>query len=125
MIIENEESYRRINERIDELIDKGTKLGDMELLSEREKKEFNELTDAAYDWECQTNPHPWTVESTLITAIKKAVRKLGLSKKEAAETINMSPSNFEDVLNGKRGITYSEARDIHHNLNIPANIILA
>lgn len=33
------------------LISKGTELGDMELLSESDKKEFVRLTDAIYEWE--------------------------------------------------------------------------
>lgn len=125
MIIRNEKEYEAIDGRIEKLIAKGTALGSLELLSDEDKKELKNLSDAAYDWECEKDPHPGTVNVGLISAIEMALKKLGLTRSEAAQAVDMSADNFNEVLNGDRGITYNEARNIYHNLNIPANIVLA
>lgn len=83
------------------------------------------LSDAAYDWECEQDPHPGTVNVSLISAIEKALKRLGLTRTEAARAVDMSTDNFNEVLSGNRGITFTEARNIYHNLNVPANIVLA
>lgn len=125
MTIHNNKEYEAIDGRIEMLIAKGTALGGMDLLSDEDKRELKVLSDAAYDWECEQDPHPGTVNVSLISAIEKALKKLGLTRTEAAHAVDMSADNFNEVLNGGRGITYNEARNIYHNLNIPANIVLA
>lgn len=51
MKIISDSQYREYKEAMEVLISKGTELGDMELLSESDKKEFVRLTDAIYEWE--------------------------------------------------------------------------
>lgn len=51
MTINNEKEYKVVDERIEQLLVKGTALGDMELLDDDDKKELKTLSDAAYDWE--------------------------------------------------------------------------
>lgn len=41
----------------------------MDFLSETEKEEFRLLSEAAYEWECKTDPHPWQMKPDLVTAI--------------------------------------------------------
>lgn len=125
MTIHNDKEYKAVDERIEKLIAKGTGLGDMELLSEEDKKELKTLSDAAYDWESETDPHPGTVNVSLISAIENALKKLGLTRTEAARAVDMSTDSFNELLKGDRGITYSEAKNIYHNLNVPANIVLS
>lgn len=125
MVIKDEKTYREVNKRIDELIDKGTSLGDMDMLSDKEKDEFTQLTDAAYDWECQQIPHPWKIKPTLLEAIINAISKKGFSKKMAASEMGMSSSTLDEVLNGDRGITFDEAKNMYNNLGIPANVLFA
>ena len=47
----------------------GSRLGGMDFLSETEKEEFRLLSEAAYEWECKTDPHPWQMKPDLVTAI--------------------------------------------------------
>ena len=61
MTITNEEEYKKIDARIEELFVKGSALGDVELLTDDEKVELKVLSEAAYDWECEQDPHPWRV----------------------------------------------------------------
>ena len=46
MTIRNEKEYKDFEARLEKLIENGTKLGDMELLSAEEKSEFSMLSDA-------------------------------------------------------------------------------
>ena len=62
----------------------------MDFLSEVEKEELKILSEAAYDWECEVEPHPWRVKPSLIAAIKVAFRKKGFKQKDAAKAIGVS-----------------------------------
>ena len=69
MTIKDEKTYNEIEERMEALLAKGTQLGGMDFLSEVEKEELKVLSEAAYDWECEVDPHPWRVKPSLIAAI--------------------------------------------------------
>ena len=107
------------------LLAKGTQLGGMDFLSEVEKEELKVLSEAAYDWECEVNPHPWRVKPSLIAAIKVAFRQKGYKQKEAAKAIGVSTTALSDILHGRRAINFDVARNIYHNLGVPANVVLA
>lgn len=125
MHIKDVNTYNNYDARIDELLHKGSVLGGMDLLSEEEKEELSILSDAAYEWECDTEPHPWKVKPSLIAAIKVAFRKKGIKQKDAAKAIGVSPTALSDILHGRRAISYDIARNIYHELGVPANIVLA
>ena len=125
MHIKDVNTYNNYDARIEELLHKGSVLGGMDLLSEEEKEELSILSDAAYEWECDTEPHPWKVKPSLIAAIKIAFRKKGIKQKDAAKAIGVSPTALSDILHGRRAISYDIARNIYHELGVPANIVLA
>lgn len=58
MKISNDSQYREYKKKMEALIQKGTKLGDLELLSEFDKEEFIRLTDAISEWEAAYHPLP-------------------------------------------------------------------
>ena len=124
MKIKDEVTYNEVDARMEELLAKGAELGGMENLCEEDKEEFKILSNAAYEWECETDPHPWRVKPSLIAAIKVAFRKKGLRQKEAAKIIGVSTTAFSDILHGRRAINYNVARNIYHELGVPASIIL-
>ena len=51
MNINNPKTYEEIDAHIEQLLEKGTELGGVEMLSEKEQKELNVLSEAAYNWE--------------------------------------------------------------------------
>ena len=113
MTIKDEKTYNEIEERMETLLAKGTQLGGIDFLSE-----------AAYDWECEVDPHPWRVKPSLIAAIKVAFRQKGYKQKEAAKAIGVSTTALSDILHGRRAINFDVARNIYHNLGVPANVVL-
>lgn len=124
MNIKDEKTYDEIDARMEQLLAKGTKLGGMDNLSKAEQEEYKILSDAAYEWECETDPHPWRVKPSLIAAIKEAFRKKGLKQKEAAAIIGVSSTAFSDILHGRRPINYEVACNIYQKLGVPATIVL-
>ena len=124
MTIKDEKTYNEIEERMETLLAKGTQLGGMDFLSEVEKEELKVLSEAAYDWECEVDPHPWRVKPSLIAAIKVAFRQKGYKQKEAAKAIGVSTTALSDILHGRRAINFDVARNIYHNLGVPANVVL-
>lgn len=125
MVIKDEKTYNEIDERMEALLEKGTRLGGMDFLSDEEKEELKILSEAAYDWECEVDPHPWRVKPSLIAAIKVAFRKKGYKQKDAAQAIGVSTTALSDILHGRRAISYDIARNIYHKLGVPANVVLA
>ena len=120
-----QKEYNEIERRMEELLKKGTDLGGMDFLGEEEKEELKVLSEAAYDWECEVEPHPWRVKPSLIAAIKVAFRNKGYKQKEAAEAIGISNTALSDILHGRRAINFDVARNIYHKLGVPANVVLA
>lgn len=125
MDIKDEKTYNEIDHRMEELLEKGAKLGGMDFLSDTEKEELKVLSEAAYDWECEVDPHPWRVKPSLIAAIKIAFREKGYKQKDAAKAIGISTTALSDILHGRRAISFDIARNIYHNLGVPANVVLA
>ena len=125
MVIKNEKTYNEIDERIEAILKKGTELGGMDMLDEVDQEELKILSEAAYNWECETVPHPWRVKPSLIAAIKVAFRNKGYKQKDAAKAIGVSTTALSDILHGRRAINFDIARNIYHNLGVPANIVLA
>ena len=74
---------------------------------------------AAYlkDWGAERKP-------SLIAAIKVAFRQKGYKQKEAAKAIGVSTTALSDILHGRRAINFDVARNIYHNLGVPANVVL-
>ena len=108
-----------------QLLEKGTKLGGMDFLDDVDKEELKVLSEAAYNWECEVDPHPWRVKPSLIAAIKVAFKNKGYKQKDAAKAIGVSTTALSDILHGRRAISFDIARNIYHNLGVPANVVLA
>lgn len=65
MRINSEKEYQDYRAKIEFIIDKGTRLGDMELLSEEDKQEFVLLSRAIAEYEAACHPLPGKA-STLV-----------------------------------------------------------
>ena len=51
MNINNQKTYEEIDARIEQLLEKGTELGGVDMLNEKKQEELNVLSEAAYNWE--------------------------------------------------------------------------
>ena len=124
MILKNDAQYREHKEAMEVIIAKGTKLGDMELLSQSDKDEFIRLTDAIHEWEAAYHPLPGKVSSLITDEIKKQMIDKKIKQKEAAKMLGISESRVSELLNGKRALNLNIAKRLRDCFGIPADFIL-
>lgn len=123
MIINNDAQYREYMDAMEEIIVKGTELGDMELLSQSDKDEFIRLTDAIHEWESAYHPLPGKVSSLITDEIKKQMVDKKIKQKEAAQMLGISESRISELLNGRRGLNLNLAKRLRDCFGIPADFI--
>ncbi len=125
MVIKNEREYKDYEARLETLIQRGTELGDMELLTEEEKADFVQLSDALDEYGRAYHPLPGQMSSLLTDAILTQVKVKGWKQKDAARMIGISSTMFSDLIHGRRSLSFEVARSIHKVLGIPAEVVLA
>ena len=125
MTIKNEKQYKEYEAQVEGLIQKGTELGDMELLSEAEKAEFTMLSEALDEYGRTYHPLPGQMSTLLANAILFKVKEKGLKQKDAAKMIGISATTFSDLLHGRRSLSFDIARSLHKVLGVPADVVLA
>ena len=125
MTIRNEKEYKDYEVRVEKLIERGTELGDMELLSNEEKAEFKMLSKALDEYGRAYHPLPGRMSSLLTDAILAQVKNRGLKQKDAAKMIGISATSFSDLLHGRRSMSFDIARSLYKVLGVPAEVVLA
>jgi len=125
MIIRNEKEYKQYEARVEELIERGTILGDMELLSEEDKAEFSMLSDALDEYGRAYHPLPGRMSTLLSDAILNQVKEKGLRQKDAARMMGISATMFSDLLHGRRPLSFDIARNLYKVLGVPAEVVLS
>ena len=125
MTIRNEREYKTYEARVEKLMERGTELGDMELLSPEEKTEFTMLSEALDEYGRAYHPLPGRMSTLLTDAILNQVKERNLKQKDAARMIGISASTFSDLLHGRRPLSFDIARSLHKVLGVPADVVLA
>ena len=121
--IKTENEYRSVCAKIDLLIDKGTKMGDMELLSDTDKNEYVKLSAMIRTWEKAHYPHPIPV-NPLIARIQERMTEKNLKQRETAALLGIDEARMSEILRGKRSISMRMAKSLRKNLNIEADILI-
>ena len=121
--IKTEKEYRNICATMDLLIDKGTQLGDMGLLSDVDKNEYVRLSAMVRTWEKLKYPHPIPV-NPLIARIQECMAEKNLKQKDAAILLGIDEARMSEILRGKRSISMRLAKSLRKNLNIEADMLL-
>jgi len=109
MTIRDEKEYKDYEARVEKLIERGTELGDMELLSQEEKAEFTMLSEALDEYGRAYHPLPGRMSTLLTDAILTQVKERGLKQKDAAQMIGISATTFSDLLHGRRSMSFDIA----------------
>ena len=125
MKIKDEQEYKEKEARLEVLIQRGTELGDMELLCDEDKHEFMELSEALDEYGRAYHPLPGQMSSRLTDAILVTIKARKLKQKDAARMIGISQTTFSDLLHRRRSMSFDIARNIHKILGIPADVVLA
>ena len=121
--IKTEKEYRDICKQMDTLIDKGSMLGDMDLLPEIDKKEYIRLSTLVRKWEKVHYPHP-IPGNPLIAKIQERMAEKNLKQKDTAILLGIDEARMSEILRGKRAISMRLAKSLRKNLNIEADMLL-
>ena len=121
--IKTEKDYRDICAEMDLLIDKGTQLGNMELLPDADKNEYVRLSTMVRSWEKVNYPHPIPA-NPLIARIQERMAEQNLKQKDAAILLGIDEARMSEILHGKRAISMRLAKNLRKNLHIEADILL-
>lgn len=121
--ITTEAEYRSLCAAMDQIIDKGTILGDMEALSQEDKDEYMRLSLLVREWEKIHYSFPLTV-NPLIKTIQDRMAELNLKQRDTAALLGINESRMSDILKGKRSISMRIAKRLRKELDIPGDLII-
>jgi len=121
--IANEKEYKNICQQMNVIIDRGTELGDMELLPEADKNEYIRLSEIVRKWENVTYPFPIVV-NPLVANIRSKMEEMNLTQKGVANIIGINEARLSEIMRGKRRININIAKQLNTRLHIPADMIL-
>ena len=121
--IKTEKEYRTICAAMDLLIHKGTRLGNLELLSDADKNEYVRLSAMVRTWEKVNYPHPIPA-NPLIARIQERMAEQNLKQKDTAILLGIDEARMSEILRGKRAISMRVAKSLRKNLHIEADILL-
>lgn len=121
--IKTEKEYRSVCAAMDLLIDKGTLLGDMELLPDIDKNKYMQLSAMVRTWEKSHYPHPIPV-NPLIAKIQERMAEQNLKQRDTAILLGIDEARMSEILRGKRAISMRLAKSLRKNLNIEADMLL-
>lgn len=122
--IKDEDEYGFYRKKIEELLAKSSKFGDVEFLSEEDKNEYCRLIKAVTEYEHAFHPLPGKFSTLLINKICERMEERFINQKELAKMLGISESRMSDILSNKRQINLKIAREIRNKLDISADFIL-
>jgi antitoxin component HigA of HigAB toxin-antitoxin module len=121
--ITTEKEYKDVCQQMNSIINKGTELGDMELLPEMDKNEYIRLSEIVRKWEAAHYPFPIVV-NPLVANIRSKMNELNITQKEVSRMIGINEARISEIMRGKRRININIAKKLNKSLHIPADVIL-
>jgi len=121
--ITTDAEYRNVCQQMNSIIQKGTELGNMELLLESDKNEYIRLSEMVRKWESIHYPFP-IVANPLVANIRSKMEELNLTQKGVAQVIGVNEARVSEIMRGKRRINITIAKKLNAKLRIPADLIL-
>jgi HTH-type transcriptional regulator / antitoxin HigA len=122
--IENIDTYIDVMNQIEVFIQKATKQGGIDTLTQTEEEELHQLSLLAAAYEDSIPVFPIRQPQTIADMIKIKMMQLNVKQKEMAKILGITESKLSEVLAGKRKVNMDLAKKLHLNLKIEASFIL-
>lgn len=116
--IRNNEEYRAVSERIEELL---KLVGNETPANDKNFVELDLLSDLVADYEEEHFP---VTAPTLVEVMHLRMYEMGLNQTKLSGLLGVSPSRVSEYLTGKSEPTLKVARKICKQLNISASVVL-
>lgn len=116
--IKNEQEYRKLMQRIEELlaiVDDNTPTDDINYI------ELDVISDLVEEYE---DAHYPIGKPALVDIIKLRLYEMGITQTKLAEMLGISPARVSELLNGKCEPTLKIGRELCRQLNISPSIVL-
>ncbi|MBQ6653588.1 MAG: helix-turn-helix domain-containing protein [Prevotella sp.] len=116
--IKNEQEYRKLLERIDQLLEvvnDDTPTNDINFI------ELNLISDLVEEYEDIRYP---IGKPSLVDVIKLRLYETGITQSKLAEMLGISPSRVSELLNGKSEPTLKIGRELCRQLDINPSVVL-
>lgn len=120
----SEKEYNECRAKMEDIISRGTELGDMELLCDEDKEEYTRLVGLVDEYENAYYPLPGYSSTLLTDAIKEKMVEKGVNQRQTAKLLGISESRVSDLLSGKRKLNLNIAKRLRDNLGLSADFIL-
>lgn len=120
----SEKEYNESRAKMEDIISRGTELGDMELLCDEDKAEYTRLVGLVDEYENAYYPLPGYSSTLLTDAIKEKMVEKGVNQRQTAKLLGISESRVSDLLSGKRKLNLNIAKRLRDNLGLSADFIL-
>ena len=116
--IKNEQEYRKLMQRIEELlaiVDDNTPTDDISYI------ELDVISDLVEEYE---DAHYPIGKPALVDVIKLRLYEMGITQTKLAEMLGISPARVSELLNGKCEPTLKIGRELCRQLNISPSTVL-
>ena len=121
--IRNEAQFNQVMALIETFIEKATRNGGFNFLSETEKEELNSLNLLAEQYEddvLKIMPLPVTISSV----VQHKIKELGISQAKLAEILGLGTAKLSQILNGRREPDVTFLKAVHSKLGISGDFLL-
>jgi len=118
-VIKTEQQYNKAIERIEELL---LVVGNETPTDDKNFVELDLLSELVADYEAIHYP---VRMPTLQEVVKSSMKEQGLTQVALAAMLGISVSRINEIISGKCNPTFKVAQQLHKQLQIDANLILA
>lgn len=122
--IKSKKEYDEVMARIEKLLQKSTKLGGFDKLSDLDRKSLADLSLLAENYEDNIPLMPIKTPETLADMLRYKMYEKDLKQKQMASLLGVSEAFISGLLSGKRKLTIELAKNLHTKLNIDAHFLL-
>ena len=122
--IKSKKEYDEVMARIEKLLQKSTKLGGFDKLSDLDRKSLADLSLLAENYEDNIPLMPIKTPETLADMLRYKMYEKDLKQKQMASLLGVSEAFISGLLSGKRKLTSELAKNLHTKLNIDAHFLL-
>lgn len=123
--IKTQKEFKAVNQTIEGLLDKATKLGGFHKLENREAEMLAKLSRLVEDYEDNVLRLMPIRPNSLREAVELKRQEKKLTQEKLAKTLGLRAPKLSQILSGKRQPDIDFLKAIHRKLNIDADFILS
>lgn len=122
--INTKKEYESVLAKIEILLQKATKIGGFEKLSQLDRASLSQLTQMAENFEDSIPLMPIKTPKSLPEMLRYKMYENGWRQKQLAAILGISEAYISGLLSGRRKLSIDLAKKLHTKLDIDAHFLL-